>query len=172
MGAAFLWHTIADTTANRLGILDEEKTNLDKAAYNYTYRQRTPSSTWTRVPWMGIWSTTRFAGGDPTVSPYIGGQDMGDGAAWWEPLALSSGGSYRPGYIVGTVVDNNSNTLSGVALNLFLASTEVLVSSGVSDGLGNYMLPTPYAGQAHFIWAEYGAGTLVGGSVDTLTPNF
>jgi hypothetical protein len=97
---------------------------------------------------------------------------MGDGATWWEPLALSSGGSFRPGYITGTVTDGNGAPLTGVALNLFLTSNEAFVSSGVSDGLGNYILPTPYAGQNHFIWANYGAGTLVGGSVDTLTPNF
>ena len=61
--------------------------------------------------------------------------------------------------------------LAAAVVELYLTSTNQLVSSGVTNTAGYYFLPTPYAGQNHFIYANYNSGQYVGASVNTLTPN-
>jgi hypothetical protein len=105
-------------------------------------------------------------------TPYTLGQDTAQGGLF-EPSAVFNGGAYRPGYLVGkcTMADGTT-ALAAASVDLFLTSTNQFVSSGQTDPNGNYMLPTPFLAQNHYIYANYSNSTFVGASANTLLPNF
>lgn len=169
MGGYLLWHTIVDVSANTLGALDEERSDLYRPMFYNNYQMRTPD--YDRGWIAGNWPRSMFSWGDPTTSPLLGGQDMTEGGFGWEPWSVPNEGASRPSYVQGNITDANNAPLPLTTVLLFLTSSGVLVGSGLTDNNGNYSLPTPYAGQAHFVYANYGTNTYVGGTRNDLTPN-
>ena len=170
----FLWHTIADPSANMLGILDEEHDDRYKLQFNWNYQLRDDSGQSAKSLFIGLWPTSSLMGGDPlNVSGAIStlGMDAANVSGVYEPRSNTNTGTARYSFVMGNVQFSGSG-LASVTLDLFLASTNQLVSTGATDTNGNYMLPTPYAGQNHYIYANYSGGTYVGASVATLLPNF
>lgn len=168
----FLWHTIQDPSGNWLGIMDEEKDDRWKSSVFFNYQLRHIDVTFAKYPYFVLWPPgTMFAN---SISPVLG-QDLADGTphqAAFEHWTVNPSGTYRPGYIVGQCVNAALTPLSGATVVLALTATDQFVSSGVTDANGNYMLPTSFAAQNHYIYANYGSGTFTGASVNTLVPNF
>lgn len=169
--SSFLWHTIADTTANLLAVTDSDMHDLYKARYNWSYQQRGPGAIVQPGLWRTLWPQPRSISGTPDVCDNIFGQDAVDGGIF-EPISVTDSGMSRPSFVMGRCVDSGGNGIATANLDLFLTATKAWVSSGISDQNGYYQLPTPYAGQAHEIYANYAGGTYTGASVSTLTPNF
>jgi len=109
----------------------------------------------------------RMQAGDPTQPGYVLGCDVGAFARWGD-FACFSNGVGRVKIIKGQVVDQNNNPVSGATVQLFLTSSNGLVSTVGGDSLGNYAAPTPYDAQQHYALAS-GTG-VAGGTVNTLTP--
>jgi hypothetical protein len=169
--SSFLWHTIADTTGSFLGIHDEDKSDLYKSRFDYAYQMRRPGAIVSKSGYTEKWPRSRGLSGDPSVSLYPFGQDAAEGGLY-EPVTVTDSGFSRPYFVMGRVVDTGGNPLAAATVNLYLSSTEAFVSSGITNQNGNYQLPTPFAGQNHFVYANYAGNTYVGASADTLTPNF
>jgi hypothetical protein len=166
-----LWHVIGDPSVNQLGILDEEKDDRYTPSFNWNYRMRTCDTEYFTGTNLNLWTASYFASGDPLNGiAYIVGQDMIDGS-WYEPWSLYNSGTNRPSFVIGNVQLGGGSPLAAANVDLFLTSTNQFVSSGITDTNGNYMLPTPFAGQNHYVYANY-ANVYVGSSINTLTPNF
>jgi hypothetical protein len=165
----FLWHTIQDTNSSFLAIHDEEKTDLTKPATWWNYQLRLTGSHIVQYPFARLWPAVKFADPGGAVG-FLFGQDVGEGGSF-EPWCEVGGGASDPPLVVGQVLDPASNPLPGAKVQLYLTASGALISTGYSDAAGNYALPTTYAGQAHYVTANYGPDTYLGMSVDTLTPN-
>jgi hypothetical protein len=165
----FLWHVIADMSANTLGILDEEKTDMTTPRMAWCYQMRTPAFSVDQYGFFSGWTFSKGLGGDPTVQMWIFGQDGSD-RYQFEPYMDVFGGTYRPNFIHGVCVDGSGSPLAAATLELFLTATDVFVSRVTTDSNGIYSLPTGFTGQNHYIVANYGPNTLVGASVNTLQP--
>ncbi len=173
MGATFMWNQIASISMNTIAVTDEERTDLWLPQILFNYRLRNVGAEYYQNPFFRLWTASKFQGGDPVNgTPYLTGQDEGDGNAY-EPWNVFSGGTNRPGYLMGqcTMLDGVT-ALAAASVDLFLTATNQFVVNGVTDQNGNYMLPTPFLAQAHYIYANYSNGTYVGASVNTLIPNF
>lgn len=167
----FLWHTIVDPTGNLLGILDEEKDDRWKSGIFYNYQLRHCDVVYAKNTYLALWPCSMWIN---NVSPIIG-QDLQDGTshhAAFEHWTVNPAGTYRPGYVVGQCTTAGGIPLAGAVVVLALTSTDQYVSSGITDSNGNYMLPSSFAAQNHYVYANYSSGTYVGASVNTLTPNF
>ena len=169
--SSFLWHTIADMSANLLAITDEGKNDLWRGRYQYDYQTRGVATQMDKYGWTSYWPSPKMMGGDPITSPFMLGQENGDGMRF-ELSSTQDSGTARPYFVMGQCVTSVGAGLANCAIELFLTSNNALVSTGVTDALGYYQMPTPYAGQTHFVVANYSNGTYVGASVSTLTPNF
>lgn len=169
--SSFLWHTIADTSANLLAVTDSDMHDLYKARHNWSYQQRGPGAIVNPGLWRTLWPQPRAMSGAPDVCDNIFGQDIADGGLY-EPISVTDSGCSRPYFVMGRCVDASGNALAAVNLDIYLTAGHVYVASGITDQNGYYQLPTSYAAQAHTIYANYASGTYVGASVSTLTPNF
>lgn len=166
-----LWHTIADSTGSLLGILDEEKDDRWKSRFGFIYQMRNTEDNYVCYPTLQLWPGAAWVNN----AGLIQGQDAGNGAPYYiafEPWSVMNGGTYRPGYIMGQCATSAGTPLVGAVVVLALTSTDQYVSNGTTDGNGNYMLPTPFTGQNHYVYANYASGVAVGASINTLTPNF
>lgn len=162
--SAFLWHVIADTTGNRLGILDEEKSDLYKGSCRYAYHNRTPYEPFDQSRFQGWPHSTLGNMGD-------GLADMSTISPPFENInAMYHTGAHRLYFVVGVVRDGSGNVVAAANIDLFLTATDTLVSSTWTDSNGIYSAFTPYVGQNHYATANYGPNTLVGMSVNTLQP--
>jgi hypothetical protein len=74
---------------------------------------------------------------------------------WWEYPDTTRGANGRYG-IVGITRDVYNSPLGGVTVKCFRAATDELVSTIVSDPLGNYTCTTPYT-DAHYC-VSFGTG--------------
>ncbi len=154
-------------------IADEDKTVLSNGRYYYDYRMRNPCMNRQATQFYELWPSSQMMSGDPTVPmAMLGSNDAGGFADSFEPWHLGEGGNYRPQFVYGNCIDANSNPLAGVTVDLFLTSTNLLVSTSLTDSQGNYQAPTPYSGQNHYVVAYLtGATPVAGTSVNTLTPS-
>ena len=166
--SSFLWHTIADTEANKLRIPDEDNNDLWQPRSGYSYQMRGARSNRDHGNWRALWPVSRLMSGDPGEVAILG-MDASEGGRF-EPISVLEGGSSRLYFIHGVCVDGSSNPLGGAVLDLFLTASDVWVSTGGTDSNGIYSLGTPYIGENHYIVANYGPNTLVGASVNTLQP--
>lgn len=164
----FLWHTIVDTEANRLRVADEDNNDLYKPRFDWSYRGRNFNRADNDYGWISRWPRSRMTMGDPSDDLILGVESSEGGR--FEPLNFSDTGSSRMYFIHGVVVDGSGTPLAGAVLDLFLTASDTLVTTGGTDSNGIYSLGTPYTGQQHYIVANYGPNTLVGASVNTLTP--
>ena len=152
---------------------DSDHSDFYHPRYGYSYWGRNQSAWSTQNPYFDLWPSSRGMSGDPTAPLYLlgGNQEIFSGTSGsFEPTSVIDGGTYRPYYIHGLVVDGSSNPLAAADLDLFLTATDTRIISGISDQNGIYSLPSIYTGQNHYIVANYGPNTYVGASVNTLQP--
>jgi hypothetical protein len=162
----FLWHVIADMSGNWFSILDEQKSDLTKPEYSFDNQLRFVSYA-VRQSLSDGWPASDFSN---VNTGFLGGDNSTE--SLFEQPSASVGGMSRQSFVIGSVLSPTGLPIGSCVVMLYLASTGQLVFSGVTDPNGNYMLPTPYAGQNHFIYANYNSGQYIGSSVSTLTPNF
>ena len=166
----FLWTAaLNDMTCNRLGIHDEEKSDLFSPRYDWIFQRRTPASVNDGYGFFSSWPMSKGMGGDPTLQMYIFGQDNND-RCQFEPYTGLYGGYFRPYFVNGLCVDGASTPIQSAVVELFLTATDVKVSTVQSNGSGVYSAWSPFIGQNHYAVANYGPNTLVGTTVDTLQP--
>jgi len=155
--------------ANRLFISDEDKTDLYKPRFDWSYQGRHQAITrFDQYGFLSRWPRSRMMMGDPSQDIILG-VDASEGGRY-EPLNFCDTGSQRGYFIHGMCVDGSGAPLAAAILDLFRTSDDLWVSSGQTDSNGIYSLPTPYNGVNHYIVANYGPNTLVGASINTLTP--
>lgn len=167
--SSFLWRTIGDIYGSQLGIHDREEGDLWKSRFNWSYRLRATQYNRDRGLYTSLWPRSKMIEGDPSAGVILGA-DISDGGLF-EPLNFVETGSQRPWFIHGVCVDGSGTPLAACTLDLFLTASDLYVSSGQTDSNGIYSLGTPYNGQNHYIVANYGPNSLVGASINTLTPN-
>lgn len=167
--SSFLWHTIADTSANMLRVFDEDNSDLWISRYGYVYQMRGARSNRDHANFYTLWPRSKQMAGDPSAPGFLGGQDAADGGLF-EPITAIEGGSSRGYFIHGVCVDGSGAPLAAAVVELFLTSTDTKIAQGTTDSNGIYSLGTPYTGQNHYIVANYGPNTYVGASVNTLQP--
>lgn len=94
---------------------------------------------------------------DPTCKPY-------------ESSDITKGRNTRYG-VQGVTRDAYGSPLGGCTMKLFRTSDDTLVSSTISDPVGNYLLSTPYYPDAHYVvMYKTGSPDVTGASVNTLIP--
>jgi len=166
--SSFLWHTIVDTMANMLSIPDRGESDLTNPRFYFDYQMRGARVTRDRYGFTSLWPRSRMMMGNPD-DDLILGVDTSEGGRY-EPMNFTETGSQRGYFIHGMCVDGAGSPLAAAIVELYLTATDAFVSQGQTDSNGIYSLPTPYTGQNHKIYANYGPNTLVGASIDTLTP--
>ncbi|NVN88938.1 MAG: hypothetical protein HXX15_22930, partial [Rhodopseudomonas sp.] len=119
--------------------------------------------------WIELWPTSKMMAGDPSASSIYFGQDAAEAGRFEAPSSISRG-STRPWFIRGTCKDSGGNPLGGAAVQCFRTSDDLFVSQVGCDDRGQYEVPTPYPGVAHYLVAQYASGSLAGSTVDTLIP--
>lgn len=167
--SSFLWHTIADIGANLLAITDEFKTSFSGSRYGYDYQLRNPNTVREQYSFFSGWTTSGIMMGDPSQARVLGMQDN-DVGGLYEPISVSDTGSQRGYFIHGVCRDGSGTPTASATIYLYLTSTNVLVTIVSTDANGIYSAATPFVGQNHYIYANYGPDTLVGATVDTLQP--
>jgi hypothetical protein len=151
-----------------LQILDEEKGELWKPAFNYGYQNRgVQSIAWQWGP-INSWPSSGFMSGDPSVPLTVFGGDARE-TDMYGPWNLGISGKSRPFFIRGICKDGAGNPLGGAVVYAVRVSDNVQVSSASCDDRGVFECPTQDQAQ-YFVHSFYASGSLAGRSVATLTP--
>lgn len=164
----FLYNSQNMLWGNWMCIADRDEGDLWKSRFYWNYHLRNTRANREQYGFVSLWPRSRSMAGDPNQE-YILGVDQSEGGRF-EPLDFFEGGSARTYWIVGVVKDGGGTPLGGAVVEIFLTASDTWVSSGTTDSNGIYAIGTPYIGQQHYAVANYGPNTLVGASVNTLTP--
>ena len=175
MGASFFANTIAasgGTFYTALRIHDEYNSIIHPSRANFDYQRRSSVSFLLASPlFYELWPAASFFGDTQLSCAYFGQENPGSNRSAWEAFAYGNGGTYRSYFISGQTIDANGVALPNVALDLYLSSNDLHISSAISDSQGYYQLPTPFTGVNHYVMAYLaGSPDVVGASVNTLTP--
>jgi hypothetical protein len=151
-----------------LQIIDEEKSDLWKPAWNFGYQNRGPQAiAWQWGP-MNCWPNAGFLSGDPSVPLTVFGGDARE-QDLYGPWNNGISGHSRPYFIRGICKDGAGNILGGAVVYAVRASDNVMVGSVACDDRGVFECPTLDT-TAHFVHSYYASGSLAGRSISTLTP--
>lgn len=164
--SSFLWTTgLNDMNANRMGLQDEDKSDLWHPRAGYSYQLRNPALNKEQYGFFALWPASRGMMNDWTVPQLLGAE-----SSPYEPVRLAETGSARLMFIHGVCRDGAGNPLAAAVLDFFLTAGLTYVGSCSTDSNGIYSFGTLFTGVAHKAYANYGPDTLVGATVDTLIP--
>jgi len=153
-----------------LALQDEDKSDYWLPRHAFIYQSRGLRSAG-QFSYLNGWSRPGFLCGDPSQTTHMfGGNDVDSVSGGYDDPSNGDTGAMRNYFIHGICVDGSSNPLAGATLVFYLTSTKQLVGTCTTDSNGVYSMGTPYVGQQHFAYANYGPDTYLGGSVDTLVP--
>lgn len=155
-----------------MAVHDEDKSDLFSPRFYWSYQQRGPRTTQGQVAFFDGWSKSGMLCGDATVNP--GATQFGQDAAefgQWDLPQVSDSGQIHLSAISGQCLNASSVPQINALVQAFLTSTGALAGSTYSDNNGNYVVTTPYLGQAHFLVALLAGSPDIFGTTDNnLTP--
>jgi hypothetical protein len=138
----------------------------DRRAMGEHFRQINVEFTWfgevgdQRSPWWPGGGTLSF--GDASV-------DFAMMGGVWYALPDTSRGSMGRWGVSGVTRDVYGSPLGGVTVKLYQTSSDLMVSSVVSDPLGNYFVTTPFYPDAHYlVFYKAGSPDVFGTTPNTL----
>lgn len=154
-----------------LGIWDEERSGLWRHSTNFIFHYRHPAYGFNKCngnPFFALWHKGSFS----WDNSYMMGQDNLTATDSWERPAYGVPGGKQAWYwIKGLVKDGSSVPQAGATVKCFRQSDGLFVGQSISDANGQYQVPTPWIGVAHFVIAYLaGAPDRAGTTVNNLTP--
>lgn len=121
------------------------------------------------APWTdaSLWPRSRFSGSDMSMGMLT--ENSGTTSRW--ACMPDPGGASSYFFIRGTSRDSAGVALANCIIQGFRTSDDLYVGQVVSDAAGNFALPTPYSGTAHYLVAyKAGSPDVAGTSVNTIVP--
>lgn len=152
---------MANSTFARLNLRGDDKRLMQpEHCYPHMYAGMEPDLLWPRSALLGY---------DMNAESVVLGADRASAAPYWEwPTRWQ--GVHARFLITGRTLDSNGDPIGPCIVQGFLTETDEYIGAVSSNSLGEYILPTIYAGEHYLVAYKTGAPDIAGTTINTITP--